>query len=175
LAEQGLARLPYRRHRFGEFAEGQGCHSRWQGCHQMSLVTVGISPCRSITNFKVATKVAKTAGGGGGDGSPPDRGWALGSAFNHLAEWLANWGGDRKPLPERHLSKIVTTPLPTARARGAGYRMVFPGPRVSSYGVRSNTNPIIRNPRTAPSTTWNCTAIPFKCSLSAFRRKVSPA
>jgi hypothetical protein len=64
------ARPPHPATGLGAFGEGQGCHPRWQGCHAMRRVIVGASPCQKRTNFKVATKVAKTAGGGG-HGSPP--------------------------------------------------------------------------------------------------------
>ena len=37
-----------------------------------------------------------------------------------LAEWLAEWGGDRKSLPHNNFEKIVTTSLPTSRARPLG-------------------------------------------------------
>jgi len=33
-----------------------------------------------------------------------------------LAEWLADWGGDRKSLPANQFKKIVTASLPTSRA-----------------------------------------------------------
>ena len=33
-----------------------------------------------------------------------------------LAEWLAEWGGDRKSLPPNNFEKIVTASLPTSRA-----------------------------------------------------------
>jgi hypothetical protein len=48
----------------GTFGEVQGCHREWQGCHKISPVMVGASGCELMTNFKVATKVAKTASGG---------------------------------------------------------------------------------------------------------------
>src|SRR6476646_6482569 len=53
---------------------------RWQGCHQVPLVTVAASLYETRTNFKVASKVAKTAGGGCGASTPsPKFSRALGS------------------------------------------------------------------------------------------------
>jgi hypothetical protein len=60
----------------------------------------------------------------------PPYGVGFGPAFNQLAEWLAEWGGDRKSLGRNQFKKFVTTSLPTARVRG-WWRVVTTFPRMS--------------------------------------------